>query len=139
MKKGLILVVLVAFLASATMAWAEIRPATVKDLQNWCVEVDLESSPEAYINGTMWFSAELTNCGDTPGLVHLSGTLEMPGHTFPFHLPPVHLGAGETFSVSREFTVPFFMPTGTYTVCVTATLGDAEDSDCTTTEILPEP
>lgn len=136
MRKGLILAVLVVLLASATLVWAGMKPATVKNLQNWCVEVDLESSPEAYVGGTMWFSAELTNCGDTPGWVHLSGTLEIPEHTFDFTMPPVYLGAGETFADSREFEVPFFMPPGTYTICVTATLGDAEDSDCTSTVVM---
>ncbi len=141
MRKKLILVaVLVVSLLSFCLVWAEMKPATVKNLQNWCVEVDVESSPQVYIGGTVWFSAEVTNCGDTPGMVNIDGTVEVPGYDpFPFSLPPVYLGAGETFTNSWDFEVPFFMPTGTYTLCVTATLGDAQDSDCTSTEVLPEP
>jgi hypothetical protein len=144
MTRRILLVALVAVLASATLVSAELKPAEPAKPQavktNWCVEVDVESSPQAYINGTMFFSAEITNCGDTPGRVQINGTVQVPGHDpFPFAFRAVYLGAGETFANSWDFDVPFFMPTGTYTLCVTATLGDAQDDDCTSTEILPEP
>lgn len=147
MKKGLILVALVVVLASATLVWAGIKPATVKGIQTeCCVEIDVESSPQVYVGDPWWFSAEITNCGEATAFVQIRGTVEMPfvPEPIPFAMRPVYLGAGETQVSSWEFEAPFWFPTGTYTICLTAFVGnpempDCEATDCASTEFLETP
>lgn len=152
MKKGLILVALVVFLASATLVWAGIKPATVKGIQTekgiqtqneCCVEIDVESSPQVYVGDPWWFSAEITNCGEATAFIHIRGTVDMPfvPQPVPFAMRPVYLGAGETHASSWEFEPAFWFPIGTYTICLTAIVGDpeapdCEATDCATTELL---
>jgi hypothetical protein len=147
MKKGLILVALIVVLASAALVFAGMKPATVKGIQTeCCVEIDVESSPEVYIGDNWWFSAEITNCGDDPAFIQIRGTVDVPfvPNPIPFAMRPVHLGAGETQANSWEFEAPFWLPVGTYTICLTALVGDpeapdCEATDCASTELLEAP
>ena len=110
-----------------------------------CVEADLELPDTIYAGnqnqGSVWNTGyfELTNCSDEPAQIMLGveasisvGDFVDTSIIFPDH--PVVLGAGET--VSREFrfhTPPF---DGVYTICVTATSGEAVAAACQTMVVV---
>ena len=108
-----------------------------------CVEVDLELPDTVQLGaGTPpWAEGyfELTNCGDEVATIELgieaSITIEDVIDT-TIYLPgrPVTLGAGETESRTFRFKVPPF--SGVYTICVTATSGDAMASSCQTMVVI---
>lgn len=105
-----------------------------------CVAVDVEVTPVASENDAgveiVEFSIELTNCGTEPSLVGLQVVLSSSGPQvippFQFHFP---VGAGETVARSWKVAIPPVLPPGTYELCVTATSGEASDTDCVTVEI----
>jgi hypothetical protein len=99
-----------------------------------CVEVDIESPASAQPGDVVTLSGELTNCGDA-GNCWLEGSIEVNGLTIALGRRPIYLAAGETRSESVDVTLPPGVQPGTYTACVTATIGTAEDSDCTTMQI----
>ncbi len=99
-----------------------------------CVEVDLElpdtvqAGPGSFLEG----SFELINCGDEAALVTLEATFEFFDSSVTVGGIPVDLGAGETIAREFRFPVPPALPAGEYTVCVTATSGEAVATSCQT-------
>ncbi len=124
MKKVVGLLLFMALCALPVMAMADD-----------CVEVDVEITPVSLEDesGLQYaeFSLELTNCGTEAALIGLTVELQTDA---PQVVPPIEfhvpVGAGETIAKSWTFPVPPVVPPGTYEVCVTATSGDATDSDC---------
>ena len=117
------LLVTVAILAVAL--WAV--PAMAED----CVDVELGAqviSGDPYDILSLYFMA--VNCGSEPGMVDFTVTLEkdfveIGSAEFTCYMP-----AGEPFEQEIELPIPGDVPPGTYTLCVTATLGEATDSSC---------
>ncbi len=128
LRKVLVLLLVLPLLAFAVVAQADD-----------CVEVDLEITPYAGPGDQVDFSFELTNCGTEAALVDLTfeftfefdnDTLVFPGNT-DFSIPlQVSVGAGETINRAFMTVLPPVVPSGTYTVCAEAVIGEAVDSDC---------
>ena len=110
-----------------------------------CVEVDLELPDTIYTavqnQGPAFEEAyvELTNCADEPALISISleatisvGSLVDTNIILPQH--PVPVGAGETVSKEFRFHTPPF--DGEYTLCVTATSGEAVAVACQTVVVV---
>ncbi len=104
-----------------------------------CVEVDIEmpaqviAEPGSFATGYF----EVVNCGDEDATVELSVTVEITGFP-PFDVGtiPVPMGAGEVLSREFHVVVPPNAAGNSVTICMTATSGTAEASDCGTTEII---
>jgi hypothetical protein len=103
-----------------------IVPAAAGD----CVEVGLEVEPELVPGEVYYFYAELTNCGDEAGIVYLDITVDYIWGAIEIPQVPVFMGAGVTFSHPLPFMLPPAIPSGSGSICVTATSGDAVSSDC---------
>ena len=96
-----------------------------------CVDVDLGAnviSSDPYDILSLYFM--VVNCGTEPGLVSFDVTLtkdfvEVGTAEFACNMP-----AGEPFEQEIQLPIPTSVPAGTYTLCVTATLGDASDTAC---------
>ncbi len=102
-----------------------------------CVEVDVELTPEVVAGETIEAYFELTNCGDEAAVVTLAISLELfNGQTIELPGIPVDMGAGETIARDFSFIAPPPFAGYTFGLCVTATSGDAESSDCASTTIL---
>ena len=99
-----------------------------------CVEVDIElpgtvvAEPGAFAEGTF----ELINCGDEWAVVILAIEIDINGNLFPIGGFGAPLGAGEIISKEFRIPIPPAAAGNTVTICVTATAGEAEDSDCAT-------
>jgi hypothetical protein len=101
-------------------------PAAAQD----CVEVDLDVAPELMPGEVYYFDATLTNCGDEAGIIFLNITVDYIWGMLEIPQIPVFMGAGETFSHSLPFMLPEMIPSGSGSICVTATKGAAVASDC---------
>jgi len=139
MKKPVLIGLAVGLLLIAGFAWAARPPARpqLKEATE-CVEVDIEAPGMAHPGDQVTLYGEVTNCGDEAGWVTLTGSLSKDGQEITS--PPIrlYLAAGET----RSKTMTIYIPSipgigGTYTACVTATIGSAEATDCTTMEVVP--
>ncbi len=98
---------------------------------NECLELDFEITDTVYtIPGDFFVTGhfELTNCGDEMVRVWLesSSPLETFGQIRGRH----NLGAGEMISRRIKFPVPPPVPSGVYTICVTATVGEMVYEAC---------
>lgn len=103
-----------------------------------CLEMDFELSDVIYTTPGDFFTEgyyEVTNCGDEAATIWLEpaigGFEDIGAAKFP-----VMLAAGETASWQFQFPVPPAVPEGTYTFCVTATLGETIVTDCEEVEVL---
>lgn len=106
-----------------------------------CVEVDLELPDTLFVeNGLTQGSGyfELINCGDEAAEIELQleatvsfGPLDT---TFVFPAIPIMMAAGEIISHEFMITAPPF--NGSYTFCVNATSGEAQDTDCATMNVV---
>lgn len=111
------------------------RPTSAAITSDGCVDVEIELNPTAGPDSSgltfVEFSIELTNCGTEPALIALQVNLSTAG---PFIVPPFNfnfpVAAGATVARSWSLPIPPTAPDGTYEVCVTATSGDASDTDC---------
>ncbi len=102
-----------------------------------CVEVDLEITPSAGSGDLVSFSFEFTNCGTEAALADLTFDFTFDTEDIPeginFSIPmKFPIGAGETYTRSFETTLPPVTPSGSFTVCVEAVIGEATASDCAT-------
>ncbi len=100
-----------------------------------CVEIDLElpdtvvtSPPDFFADGYF----ELTNCGDEAETVYLDFSFVTPDTTFDLVSIPVMMAAGQVISRELHFPVPPAVPPGEYTICITATAGEASATTCQT-------
>jgi hypothetical protein len=104
-----------------------------------CVDVDVELTPEAVVGEALDASFELTNCGDEADTVWVDFDLVLfNDQTVDLPAIPVLMGAGEVISHQFSFNVPqgfSYFVGNTFEVCVTATSGTAEASDCASTLI----
>ncbi|MBD3217574.1 MAG: T9SS type A sorting domain-containing protein [candidate division Zixibacteria bacterium] len=102
-----------------------------------CVEVEVELTPEVVAGETIEGYFELTNCGDDAAVITLALTIELfNGQTIELPGFPVEMGAGETIARDFSFIAPPPFAGNTFGLCITATSGDAEASDCASTTIL---
>jgi hypothetical protein len=102
-----------------------------------CVEVDIELTPEVVAGATIEGYFELTNCGDDAAVITLALTLQLfTDQTIELPGFPVEMAAGETIARDFSFIAPQPFAGYTFGLCVTATSGDAEASDCASTTII---
>lgn len=101
-----------------------------------CVEVDLEliPGPDPQLK-TYTLSSELTNCGDAASLIDVEINLDLNGIVLGPFTHHVYLAAGGSLVRGVTFAVPPPVPEGSYTLCVTATIGEASSEDCATLEV----
>jgi len=123
--------VLLTLLGFALVGFA--APAFADD----CVEVDVEMAPEIVAAEVGEGFIEVLNCSDEAGIVMVAMTMELMNGIF-VELPevPVMLGAGEVISTTFYYPAPPGLTGGSFGICVTATLGDAEASDCASSLIV---
>ena len=139
MKKPVLIGLAVGLLLIAGLAWAARPPARpqLKEATE-CVEVDIEAPGMAHPGDQVTLYGEVTNCGDEAGWCQLVGTLTKDDQEFVSPPVRIYLAAGETRSKTMTVTIPSLPGIeGTYTACVTATIGSAEATDCTTMEVVP--
>jgi len=72
----------------------------------------------------------VVNCGTEPGMVNFIVTLEKDFVEIGTAEFECYMPAGKLFEQELELPIPPDAPAGTYTLCVTATLGEATDSSC---------
>ena len=94
-----------------------------------CVEIDFEAEPEIHVGVVYFFYGEVINCSDEAGEVFFSLTLEFEGMSYDLPEFARYLGAGETISGSFPIVVPPIFPEGDVTITITATKGDATDTE----------
>lgn len=103
-----------------------------------CVDVDLEfpdtvyAGPASFLEG----SFELTNCGDEATSITMDVALDFFDTSMTVGGIPVELGAGETIAREFRFPAPPALPSGEYTICVTATAGEAMATSCQTIVVV---
>ena len=86
-----------------------------------CIDLSLSITPPVVCCGQpVTMQAAATNCGDQNDKATLTITLLGPGMGTEFYVP-VKVQAGQTKSVTRDFTLPSYAPPGTYTVMVNVT------------------
>jgi len=116
---------LITFAALALVLWAV--PAMAED----CVDVELGAqlvTGDPYDILSLYFMA--VNCGSEPGMVNFTVTLEKDFMEIGTAEFVCYMPAGEPFEQELELPIPDYVPAGTYTLCVTATLGEATDTSC---------
>lgn len=101
-----------------------------------CIDVDLGAqlipgSPLSAL-GVYFY---LINCGTEPGMMDFTITLTRDSTPLGEAQSSAYPPAGEPFSKKCELPIPPGTPAGTYTLCITATLGQASDTACATVTI----
>ncbi len=94
-----------------------------------CIEIDFEAEPDINVGVVYFFFGEVINCSDEAGEVFFSLTLEFEGMSYDLPEFSVYMGAGETVSRSFPFVIPPIFPEGEVTITVTATKGEATDTE----------
>jgi len=116
---------LLTFAILALAVWA--MPATAQD----CIDVKLGArvvAGDPYDILSLYFMT--VNCGSEPGMVNFTVTLEKDFVEIGTAEFACYMPAGEPFEQEVELPIPEYVPAGTYTLCVTATLGEATDTAC---------
>ena len=116
MKKLLALIAMISLLSV---------PAFADD----CVEIDFEAEPELNVGVVYFFYGELTNCSDEAGMVVINISLSAGETSLDFPEFPIYMAAGQTISHSFPVVIPPVIPEGDVTITVTATKGEASDTD----------
>jgi hypothetical protein len=102
-----------------------------------CVDIFFEVPGVVHPGEVVIVSGGITNCGDTPGVAHLTGTLTYNGEPIPVNArAAVKLAGGETKAYEMEIVVPPELELGTYEICVTAKLKGATDTECAVIEVI---
>jgi hypothetical protein len=102
-----------------------------------CVDIFFEVPGMVHPGEVVTVSGGITNCGDTPGVAHLTATLTHNGEPIPVNAKAaVKLAAGETRTYEMEVEVPPEIMIGTYELCVTAKLKGATDTECAVIEVM---
>jgi len=125
MKRTMLLLVAMLMVTAAPSLWAAD-----------CVQVDIELTPQVVAGEIAEGYFELTNCGDTAATVELAFDIEINGQPISLGGIPVRLGASETVSHSFKAPVPGFAVGNSISICVTATSGTAEASDCASMTVI---
>jgi hypothetical protein len=98
-----------------------------------CVDVDLGAQIVGGTTLSVYFYA--LNCGTEPGLVTFSISFEKDSTPLGQGQLAVYMPADKPFVKDCDLPIPPVVPAGTYTLCITATMGQASDTACATVTI----
>lgn len=104
-----------------------------------CVEVDVELLQGANSDKTYTLSTEILNCGDAAAFITVDVTLDLNGTSLGPFTHHVQIAAGASLVRSISFGTQIPIPTGDYSLCVTATTGPSSDQDCATLSVSASP
>ena len=94
-----------------------------------CVDISFEAEPELQVGVVYFIYGEITNCSDEAGLIFFNISLDAGYMTYTFPEFSVFMAAGQTFAKSFPFVIPPVVPEGDVTITITATKGEASDTE----------